>query len=59
MMVDWARPRCTCAGADGFFADNVSQQIVLVEPRAVLCHGHGGLVSLRPQVDDLVVGVSI
>lgn len=58
-MVRCAGPHCTCAGADGFFADNVSKQVVLVKPRAVLCHGDGPLVSLRPQVDHLVVGVSI
>lgn len=37
----------------------MSKQVVLVKPRAVLCHGDGPLVSLRPQVDHLVVGVSI
>ena len=50
---------CTCAGADGFFANNVSQQVVLVQPGAVLGDGNGPLVPLRPQVDHLVVGVGI
>lgn len=51
--------QCTCAGADGFFANNMSQQIILVQPGAVLCNRHRPLVPLSPQVNHLVVGVSV
>lgn len=49
----------TCARADGLFAYDVSQQVILVETRAIWSHGHGLLIIRSPDVDHLVVGVSI
>lgn len=37
----------------------MSQQIILVEPGAILCNSNRPLIPLSPQVDYLIIGVGI
>lgn len=49
----------TCTGADGLFANDVAQQVILVESRTIRSHRNRFLIIRCPDVDNLVVGVGI
>lgn len=47
------RPGCTSAGVDVLRSRRLTDQVILVEPGAFLCHHHGLGGFLRPRVDHL------
>ncbi len=53
------RKALTCTGADGLFANDMAQQVILVESRAIRSHRNRSLILCCPDVDNLIVGVGI